>query len=302
MPIFNVDGWSPDYDEIEKVCDKLPIRMFGQAAPELKDTGVGETNLLYEKLLQIRGSWPYYTQQLGDCVAHAGARAIMLLMAAEIVSGDKEIYAGDISSEDLYGGSRVEIGRGQLGSSDGSIGAWLVEYISKYGVLTRKLYNSIDLRNYDPSLAKKWGNSGVPNELEEFSRDHTVHGFNQVASYEEARDAINNDHPVIVCSNQGFRDVRDRHGYGIANGQWMHAMLFVACHDGKRPALICDNTSWPKNWISGPKPEWAQTMPDGMFPVDAEIADRMLRQGDSYSIYDFNGYKRKKIKLGSLSI
>lgn len=300
MPIYNYEGWTPDYDEIDRLVSDLEFKSFGEAAPHLTDDGIGETNLLYRALVNVRGSWPRYVQLIGDCVGMGFSRAVMILSAVEILSGERELYAGDIPSEDIYAGARIEIGRGQLGNSDGAVGAWAAEYIKQYGTLLRKVYGSIDLRQYDGNRARNWGNRGVPDELEQYSREHTVGLYTPINSYEEARSAINNGYPIAVCSSQGFRDIRDTLGYGIPNGKWMHCMVFCGCHDGSKPALVCDNTSWPESWISGPKPEWAEDMPEGMFPVHAEIADRMLRQGDSYAISNFNGYKKRKVQFENL--
>ena len=64
-------------------------------------------------------------------------------------------------------------------------------------------------------------------------------------------------------------------------------MAFVGMDDEfKRPGLLCVN-SWPVNWISGPK---RHEQPDGSFWVDAEVADSMLRQNDSFALSGFEGY------------
>jgi hypothetical protein len=236
-----------------------------------------------------------------NCVSHAFARGLMLLMATEIVHGEKEIYAGDVSSEDIYGGARVYEGRNSLGSQDGCVGVWGASYIQKYGSLLRKVYGSIDLTQYSGKRAKDWGMRGPPRELEEYSRDHTIQSYNLCDSAEEARSAIANGYPVIVCSDVGFKDYRDRTGFAIRGPSWAHAMLLVGCDDySKRKSFIVDNTSWGPNWISGNVPEFCPDLPGGMMPVDWEIVDRMLRQGDSYSISSFNGYKKRKVQFENL--
>lgn len=301
MPIYNYEGWTPDYDEVERLVSKLEFRSFGQAAPDLKDDGIGEINLLYRNLLNIRGSWPYYVQTTSDCVSHSFARGVMLLMATEIIHGEKEIYAGDVSSEDVYGGSRIFIGKGSLGSSGGSVGAWGAEYIKQYGTLLRKIYGKYDLTQYSGKLADLWGIKGPPRELEEYSRNHTIQSYNLCDSAEEARAAIANGYPVIICSSRGFKDYRDKSGFGVPSGTWYHAMLLVGCDDfSKRKSFIVDNTSWGPNWISGNVPEFCHDIPGGMMPVDWDIVDQMLSEGDSYSISSFNGYKKRKVQFENL--
>lgn len=53
-------------------------------------------------------------------------------------------------------------------------------------------------------------------------------------------------------------------------------------------AVWCGNS----NWIRGPK---RLDQPEGSFWVDAKVADRMLRQRDSYAISNFPGYLRQPL-------
>ena len=301
MPIPDIEKlckWHYDWKEVDRFVGSLRRPMFATAAKPLQDTGKGKTVLLHKNLVAVRGSWPYYVQTIGDCVGHGYARAAMVLAATEIVLGERERYAGDIASEDQYAGGRVEIGGGRLGNSDGSVGAWSARYITEYGTLLRQKYGSIDLTRYSGQRARDWGRrgAGVPDELEPSARQHPVRTVSLVSSYEEARDAIANGYPVPVCSAQGFSDKRDSQGFARPSGTWYHCMLFVAVDDtGERPGLLCDNSSWGPDWISGPK---RHDQPDGTFWVDAETADRMLRRDpDSYSLSGFEGYPDNSDKL-----
>ena len=108
-----------------------------------------------------------------------------------------------------------------------------------------------------------------------------------VRTYEEARDAIANGYPMPVSSSRGFQSKRDKDGFARPEGEWMHCMCFLAVDDAyKRPGLLCVN-SWDETWISGPK---RHDQPEGTFWVDAEVADGMLRQGDSFAISGYSGY------------
>jgi hypothetical protein len=61
--------------------------------------------------------------QVGSCVGFGTCNAIRRTMAMEVYQGEYEEFA-DIAEEIVYGGSRVEVGGGQLGRGDGSVGAW----------------------------------------------------------------------------------------------------------------------------------------------------------------------------------
>ena len=60
---------------------------------------------------------------------------------------------------------------------------------------------------------------------------------------------------------------------------------------GRKGVLIIN--SWGENWVSGPNrfPD----MPVGCFFVDADIVDSMIRQGDSFGIRGFHGYKSYRL-------
>lgn len=76
--------------------------------------------------------------------------------------------------ETLFAGSRIAIGRGQLGYSDGSIGAWIAEYVARFGVLERGIYHGTDLSRPREDLAQAWGQprAGVPQIIEVLSHNH----------------------------------------------------------------------------------------------------------------------------------
>jgi hypothetical protein len=295
----SLSGWIHKPAEVDLYCNiHKPFQTVGSAI--IKD-GKGETVLLHKALLAVRKSWPYYVQTIGDCVGHGYARASMILMACEIYyDRQKEVYAGDISSEVVYGLSRVEIGRGQLGNDDGSVGAWGAEAV-KMGVVLRRFYTNsnanatYDLRDYNPELAKTFGYKGVPDMIEEIGKKTPIKTASLCKTYEEARAALANHFPVVVCSGQGFVDKRDKDGFCRPSGSWAHCMVFLGVDDNsKRPGLLCDNTSWG-HYTSGPKR--FQEDQEGMFWVDADTADKMLRnQPDSYAVSNFIGFPKRSFK------
>jgi hypothetical protein len=69
-------------------------------------------------------------------------------------------------------------------------------------------------------------------------------------------------------------------------------MLFCGVDDeSRRPGLLCWN-SWGDDWISGPT---RHGQPAGSFWVDADVADAMLRQEDSYAISGYEGFKSQEL-------
>ena len=265
---------------------------FATAGIPIEGTGRGKTVLLHKVLEKVHGSFPIHLQTIGDCVSHGYGTGIDVLTAVEIeLRGEPEVWPGAMTATEwIYGTSRVLQGGGRLGNEDGSLGAWAQAAVKQHGTLLRQAYGDVDLSSYDGSVAKDWGNAGLPRELETIADEHPVQTTALVDSYEEARDAIANGYPVPVCSNQGFEQQRDDEGFARPKGKWAHCMVFVSVDDiGMRPGLLCIN-SWGTDWISGPT---RHGQPQGSFWVDADVADSMLRQGDSYALSNFQGYQRR---------
>lgn len=293
-------GWAPNPKEVDKVLGALPHPVFGITAYKLKDSGAGKIALAHKAFEKIGRKFPIREQTAGTCVSQGWACAVDIVRAVQIATGARERYPADTATEPIYAGSRVEIGGGQLGRGDGSIGAWAAKYVTTDGTLVREKYGDIDLTRADDRIAVQWGmpGRGVPDELEPKSREHLIRTVSLCQSYEEARDAlVGGLYPTPVCSNQGFTSRRDAEGFCRPSGSWSHCMVFIGVDDeSKRPGLLCMN-SWGPNWVSGPK---RHDQPDGSFWVDAETCTRMLRGGDSFAISGYEGFPELDLDFSGL--
>lgn len=254
----------------------------------LTESGRGKVQLLYKYVEKVAGKLQIANQGIGDCVSHAGANAIDHTYCAQIATGSGEVWTGRTASEVLYGFSRVEIGKKQLGNSDGSCGAWLAEALKTKGSLPRKKYGNIDLTSYDSRRAKTWGFSGVPDSIEPEAFENRILTAALISTYYEAIDALWNGYAIVVCSDQGFTNTRDRDGFAKPQGVWYHAQCIIGYDDDpKRPGVIVLN-SWGPNWITGPK---KHDMPDGSYRVDADVIERMFKSmDDSYALSGYDGF------------
>jgi len=284
-------GWIDDPKQVEAVMDELPFPVFSAVWSPIKESGKGKTVLLYDIIRKVAGSFPMRTQTIGDCVAHGAAYAVDAVKAVDIhLKKDFEMWVAETATEDIYAGSRVQIGRGQLGNGDGSMGAWAAKYVNEYGALPRGKYGNVDLRSYSGNKARTWGraNGGVPRTLIKTAKEHPILTVSQVSTYAECRDLIANGYAVTIASNQGFSSQRDRDGFARPQGSWAHQMSILAVDDSfKRPGVLVQN-SWGV-WNSGPK---RLDQPDGSFWVDAdEIERRILNQGDSWAFSGYQGFQ-----------
>lgn len=306
MDFSKLQGWVDDQHEVEKVMNSLPFPVFADIHPPLMDTGKKKVTLLHKIVAEVTKFDPskvlYRHQTIGDCVAQGGACVVDCSICVDIfLRKDNEIWLGETCTEILYWGSRVVIGKGRLGNSDGSVGAWLARFVNEWGAITRGVYGKHDLSKYDGNTARLWGspNFRISKELENEIKEHPIQTVSLVRTYEEARDLIANGYAITVASNIGFNAPRggaikrDADGFLRPYGNWSHQMAFIAADDEfKRPGLLCNN-SWG-NWVSGPT---RHDQPSGSFWVDADVVNRMLGQGDSWAFSSYIGYKPRELNL-----
>jgi hypothetical protein len=288
MPIGPM-GYVHDWRATEEYLARSQTPCFAASGQRVQDSGVGKTVLLFDALTKLCGKFPIHNQTIGDCVSHGWGISVDVIAAIDVIQGRSE-WRGESATEAGYALSRVEIGKGRLGGSDGSIGAWMADAVQQYGTLRRAKYPTVDLTTYSGARAKAWGmpRAGLPNELEPLAREHVVQTVSLVTSWEQVRDAIANGYPVAVCSSQGFSDKRDAEGFARPSGRWAHCMALLAVNDDpRRPSALCVN-SWGPDWISGPT---RLGQPPGSFWIDAPVINTMVsRDPDSYVMGGLVGY------------
>lgn len=305
MP-FKIDpresGWIPHKErsygmkkDVEQIMQDLPL--FTSEGRAIKGSWNGETVRLDDIMRKVIGHLPSDDQGIGDCVSFGGAKAWMESQCCDIyVRGEKEKFEHEVATEWYYGTSRVVHGRGRLGNSDGSVGAWMAKAMAPtgQGTLFRKKYEvgrkTYDLSRYNPRTAKDWGYKGLPlEELEEIADQYPSSAMPvPVTNFDDAADLIFNGYGIFVCSNQGFDDRRDSQGFLTARGTWYHCMAFTGVR-GDRPGLLLDNESWPA-WCRGPAPDGIGT---GSGWVDKRIVNKMLAQRDSYAVPGVEGIEKR---------
>lgn len=285
-------GWIDDPEAVEEVVSGLELQSFG--ATPASEVGLSEIpdHVHGWKIYQeaTGNPWPEFHQgPIGSCVSFGTAQAVLFCMAAEQKAGQRELVVTPCM-EAIYGGSRVEVGGGKV-KGDGSIGAWAAKWIKGWGIVPQGVFGKYDLSRYSVERCKEWGDKGVPDDLEPIAKEHPIKDFVPVTDFDGACKALASGYGINVCSRQGFSMNRDAEGFCKPEGAWAHSMAFVGYQRGKRPALFVVN-SWGFSTTTGPTP--------GDFPrsgwwVDASVADRMLRSGDSFAYSDVKGFPAKKI-------
>lgn len=290
-------GWQDKPKEVAAVMNTLPFPVFGDVWEPIKGTGKGKLVILSDIVTKVAGYFPNRFQTIGDCVSQGAAYAVDVIKAVDILlKGDYEEWISETATEDIYWGSRNIIGQGQLGNSDGSVGAWAAKWVTQYGALARGKYGDIDLTKYDGNKARQWGRRGtkLPDSLIEEIRKHPVGTSSLVTSYEQARDLLANGYAITVACNQGFSSVRDKDGFCSPQGNWNHQQSVIGVwDDARRPGVLIQNSWGP--WNSGPR---VHNQPIGSYFCDADVFERrMLSARDSFAWSGYEGYEQREINL-----
>lgn len=204
-------------------------------------------------------------QRRGTCVARGTYRAAWLSylhsINAKLLPGKPIILA----YEPIYGGSRVEIGKGRIGG-DGSVGAWAADWLRLYGACERAKYQSADLSEDTPtgqeSIAVEWGSNGIPADVEAACKKHPFR-THRTLNVEQQMDAVSGGYAGAFCRGR-LNGSRDKYGMSRPAGSGAHCEavvgVFVA-HNGEDAVLM--QQSWG-NQPSGPA---VLKMQDGEFPL-----------------------------------
>lgn len=282
-------GWVDKPDDVKAVVAAAGIPDFADT-PAGKAVQGDEDRFLWQAVRKVndRGP-PWYPdvnqQSVGCCVGCGYKHSVDVCQAIQILSGRAAEWK-PVAVEVIYGGSRVEVGGGQIGG-DGSVGAWAAKWCRDYGVVPMAKYAGADLTEFSPARARQFGSRGVPADIEAEARKFPVKSTALVKTWEDVKRAVAQGYPVAVCSNQGFTMTRDAAGFARPSGQWAHCMAIIGVRGGDRPGAFVLN-SWGDQAHTGPV--WPADMPVAGFWADAATIDRMVRQGDSFALSDMVGF------------
>lgn len=314
-------GWSPNPEGVARIIADPSVPVYRPDAEAWRLMGApGDDRakapvILFDSLRALQPGWKRGSQAIGDCVSWGWELGTTLAVAVDIHHKlSPYAWPGEFATEPYYGGARVEARGVRLGGyQDGAYGAAAAKFGTKWGALARKDWSKQtsnpehDLRAYSGKRSKEWGNWGCggqfdKNVLDELAKLYGLTEAPQVESYDEAAKCIESGFPVVVCSDQGLSDKRDKYGFVRGSGIWYHCMVFAGLRYD-RPGLL-DVNSWGNSWGLG---NWYVNVVTGevidYWPevqkcsawVDASTCDRMLRQGDSFAVCGVKGLQRREI-------
>lgn len=298
-------GWIPDPAAVAKIVHENGIKAFSQIASRIM-YAMGDTDspaFFWDAEKKVLGKvLPSWNQgQVGSCVSFGYGRAAQDLMLLEIANGEAEKWPDyEVATEPIYGGSRVEVGGGQI-SGDGSIGAWAAKFVKDWGILIRQKYTfnakTYDLEKYNETRCREYGRHGVPDALEPEARIHPVTDVALVRTADEIWAALGASKPIPVCSMQGFTTTLSG-GFCEPSGQWAHCMAFRGrfVHPSRGKCVVIQN-SWGGylsgnrtfSYLDGGATKQAE-LPEGCFCTTLTVAARMASEGDTFALAGFKGW------------
>ena len=272
--------WSTNQSALsDKVMAGLPLKEW--------DGKAGTKRMAMTKKILHHGKagefLPAQYQPRGTCVGRGASGAINVFLALLCLNNFPLTWK-PTSHAWCYAGARMQYN--DLGPSDGAVGAGAFEWCRENGVTYQ--IESGDLDYYKDDVAASWANRGIPKNVIELGKDNPLTDAFPVTSAKKACDVLYSGGCVTVASNRGFNEVRDSEGFCKPSGSWAHQMHFVdiIVSPKGRKGLACVQ-SWGENAQSGPL---LPDQPGYVFGVDMDVADAMLRVGDSMGAMNFDGW------------
>lgn len=228
---------------------------------------------------------PAQFQPRGTCVGRGASGAINVFQALLCLQGWPFVWKA-VSHAWCYAGSRMYYN--DLGSFDGASGKGAFEWCREKGVCYQQ--ESGDTDYFKDDVAAAWARRGIPTNIIELGRDNPLTDAFPVTSAKKAADVLFSGGAVTVASSRGFSMRRDSDGVCAPSGRWDHQMHFVdvsVTSKGRKKFECVQSWGEDGGGLTGPSPE---EQPNYVFSVDWDVADAMLRVGDSMGGMSFEGW------------
>lgn len=287
-------GLATNHDVVARAvsAELPPFELTGPDGFPVVQDNSRSTVLLWKAAQRVTGGHlPHLIQEIGDCVSFGAANAVRYLLAVQI---DRDPGSGgfhDPFPPYIYGISRVQIGGGRVGNSDGSIGAWAAKGVQEYGIVAT---DDPGVPQYSGSVARQWGRQGPPRELIAIGKQRLVRTVANVKTAAEVRDAICNGYPVTIASDFGSKRMIPQDGRIVAKRdgtRWMHQMCVIGYDgSGQQPYFYVINS-----WEPSMHPAPLNGEPPGGFWIEESTMNYIVAQGDSWAFSNFDGFPSRDI-------
>lgn len=302
-------GWIHDPGAIEDLLFALQSQhlpaTYSAATESVAEDARGEKIFCadWEAELKIFGNkLDPWRQTIGSCVGYATGRAAQALILDRLATRGGEMWRAQVSPGAIYAGSRVNVGKGRLGYSDGSIVAWAAEWVTRCLLLQIQYHEANLTADPGDQLAAAWGRpgKGVPEALIPIGKHLAVTGTTQIDTPEALCDALWRRHWVTGGCNIIHSDTRDKWGQCRPEGRSGHAQNRCGIYldqDGDTAILL--RQSWGSQTPGGPSQiklvdKTTRDLPAGVYGVKLEHEARAVQSGDFWALCGTGGWTPDK--------
>lgn len=262
--------------------------IFGDAVKEMPIyADIPDRYMIWETTRKYLGKdIPNTPQLVGDCVGKSSADCVDYLQVLQLGEvGRTDWHKTHPSFAWANGRVMPDIGNGQLGRQDGSLGIWQALAVKKYGIIFE---DDPEVPKYTAALARDWGYRGAPKKFMELGAKRLVKvdtaDSAMVKTLDQLYSALSANMPVTVASNVGFDMSPRSDGYNHYSTKWPHQMSFIGyCKVGKKPC-ICLHNNWGES-AHGliTDSETGEQWPKGTLRISLKDAQTMLNAQDSWA-------------------
>lgn len=263
---------------------------------EFADAGKGKLTTMWKHVVDTwPGCWPGPPQGVGDCVSWGVNRAALMSWTCELIDGRPDEVTGFIEGKPELSPAAIANcvlsseasywWRGHGGPDGWTCSGAANALMNDCGIWIRKDYPEfkINLTEYDPDVATKWGSPRPPDQIREMGRQHLVRTATVVKTRDQIRDFLAAGYGVFFCSGLKWSNKRDENGVSrVVPGSWAHSQ--AVCGWDERPEIIRTYgeplalviNSWGSRWITGSRKVLGTDLeiPEGCYWTPASAMDR----------------------------
>lgn len=209
-------------------------------AAGFEGAGAGKLSLTYMAAQQLYpGVLPGGRQLRGDCVSWSSRTTGLVSYCASLLYGSNplkndapqasaEAIANGLFSTESWYWFRGYDGDGWSCSAAADVG------LKQAGLVLRQNYTDlgIDLTEYTPSKAGRWGRTPPPGEVRSMTGRYLIQNATVVTTWEQARDMLAQGYAISTCGGESWSYNRDANGVCSRTNQgWAHAISVIAADD-----------------------------------------------------------------------
>ncbi len=291
-------GWTYRPDDIAATVERLVVA--GYAADPTSFRGAWKQSLSFLGVTSFLACTVEPDKPAAYCQSTGTCTSMIYRSLQDALNWDRAKFGGisrpvKLCFENIFAGSRIAVGMGGLGTQDGSIGAWVAEFIARYGTLERGMYLGTDLARPREDLAQYWGRPGigVPTQIQVLGRTHRFLAH-KCADTDELADALASGCFGGICRSH-YAHTIDRDGFAVFDCYGgHHTCLRGVFVDRRTNSRVFVEQQTHGSGVPDPHPVAHTTdgdieLSDGAYLVRENDIDRFMPSGEVWVFQPIQG-------------